>query len=132
MLSEAHTISDEFIKLHKLMAEKTSDMKDALLKALENAAIQFSQQEEFAVKVESFQHRVLKNVDSSNLRSQSYFAKFMESMETAMQMMLGKWNTETKNVSLELSKLQNVNALHSIVYTLLNILLNLNSDYSKI
>lgn len=103
------------------MAETTSNMKDALLKALENAATKLSQQEEFAVKVKGFQHRILKDLDLATLQSQSYFAKFMEGVETAMRLMLGKWNTETKNVGLELNKLQNVIALQSITYGLSSI-----------
>lgn len=103
--------SDEFIKLHKSMAESTSHMKDALLKALDNAAIQLTQQEKFAVTVKDLQHRVLKD-------SQSYFTKFMESVDTAMQLMLGKWNTETKNAGLELNKLQDVIAPRKTIRTL--------------
>ena len=104
-------MSDEFIKLHKSMAKATSNMKDALSKALDNAVTQLSQQKDFAATVKGFQHRLLRDLESSTLQSQSYFAKLMERTETAMELMLGKWKTETKNVGLELNKLQNVIAL---------------------
>lgn len=100
-LPKAYATPDEFIKLHKSMAKASSNLKDALSKALDNAAIQLSQQEEFAVTVKGFQHRVLQDVDS-------FFAKLMDSMETATQLMLGKWKTETKDVGLEFNKLRNV------------------------
>lgn len=112
---------DEFIKLHKSMAEASSNMKDALLKALDKAATQLSQQEDFAVTVKGLQRRVLQDLDSSTLQAQSYFSKLTEGMETAMQLMLGKWNTETKNAGVELSKLQNVIAPQSSIYRLSSI-----------
>lgn len=75
------------------MAEASSNIKDALSKALNNAAIQLSQQEQFSVTVKGVQRRVLQDLDSFN-------AKLMDSMETSTQLMLGKWKSETKDVGL--------------------------------
>ena len=108
LLSGAHAASDEFIKLHKSMAEASSSIKDALSRALENASARISQQEEFVVKVKAVQRRVLQDLDSSTLQTQSYFAKLMEGMDTATQLMLGKWTTGAKDASLELNKLRSV------------------------
>lgn len=99
---------DEFIKLHKSMAEASSHMKDALSRALDKASSRLSEQEGFAVTVQGFQRRVLQDFESSSLQAQSYFTKLMDRMETAMQLMLGKWNLSAKDFGVELNEMRNV------------------------
>jgi hypothetical protein len=111
ILPETHGISDEFIKLHKSMAETSSNINNALSKALENAAIQLSEQKEFAVTVKVFQRQMLQDLDASTSQAQSYFAKLMKGMETAMQLMLNTWKSGAKDVSTELDELQNVSTI---------------------
>jgi hypothetical protein len=108
ILAKVNTTSDEFIKLHKSMAGTSSNIKDALSKALDNAATQLSQQKEFAVTVKAFQRQVLQDLESSALQAHSYFAKLLDSIESAVQLMLGKWITGAKEADLKLTELQNV------------------------
>ncbi len=93
------------------MAETSSNINNALSKALENAAIQLSEQKEFAATVKVFQRQMLQDLDASTSQAQSYFAKLMKGMETAIQSMLNKWKTGAKDVSTELDELQNVSTI---------------------
>lgn len=90
------------------MAGTSSNIKDALSMALDNAATHLTQQKEFAVKVKAFQRQALQDLESSALQAHSYFTRLMDSMETVMQLMLGKWTTGAKEADLKLTELRNV------------------------
>lgn len=81
---------DELIKLHKSMVETSSDVDATLAMALKDVNDGLSKQREFAAAIKLFQKKLLQDLEISNSQVQSYFARLVNSMDTATQSILSK------------------------------------------
>lgn len=90
------------------MTEISSDINEALSKALENAADELSQQREFAVAVKAFQKNLMEELDSSSSQAHSYFSALVKSVESVINTMLSNMATSSRDVETDIAGLREV------------------------
>lgn len=106
---------DDLIRLHKSMTQVDSDIHSALLKALQEASENLSQQADFATAVQEFQEQLLRDLDKSHVEAQSFLAKVFERMETVTQNVMGRLSTAVDKVELKVAGLNEV-CIPALVY----------------
>lgn len=104
----AHISTDDLIRLHKSMAQTSSEVHSALSKALQKADESLSQQAAFATALRTFQQQLLQDLDSANAEAQSYFAKVLRGMETVTQSVINRLSTAIATVETDIASLNTV------------------------
>lgn len=116
---------DDLIRLHKSMTQVDSDIHSALLKALQEASENLSQQADFATAVQGFQEQLLRDLDESHVEAKSVFAKVFERMETVTQNVMSRLSTAVDKVELEVAGLSEVCTPPPMYYPITDLMQNL-------
>ena len=90
------------------MVQTSSEAETALSQALHAANTQLVQQRDFVTAVSVFQKQLEKDIDMSNKKAQSYLTTFMKNVDSAVQTMLSKITSATKEVETSVVGLSQV------------------------
>lgn len=90
------------------MVETSSDIDSALSNALREVNNGLIKHRDFAVAIQEFQKQLLQDLKVSNLQAQSYLAKIVSSMESAVQSILVKIASAVHAVEYDINGLREV------------------------
>ncbi|KAI9718761.1 MAG: hypothetical protein M1812_003935 [Candelaria pacifica] len=79
---------DELLELHKAMAGVTSDLSEAMSKAVLESRIHIEDQEAFTQAVKEFQTRLLRDLDNTSSEAKTYLSRLMGDVDMAIQAIL--------------------------------------------
>ena len=96
------------IKVMKSMVVTSSNVEEALNKALRQTSEQRSQQQAFADAVESFQRHLLQDLEKSSKETESYFTRIVKKVDSAVQKVLGNLSSTVKIIETEVGDLSEV------------------------
>ena len=100
--------SDDLIKLHKSMAQSNSKMEAVLIQTMADVNHQLVQQREFAIALESFQQKLLQDLESTRIQGQSHLTRLMKDVGSAAQNLVTRITSLTSIFEVNLTKLANV------------------------
>lgn len=90
------------------MVETSSEVDSALSNALREVNDGLSEQRSFAVAIKEFQKKSLQDLNASSSQAKSYFAKLLNSMDTATQSIRSKISSAVQVVESDINGLQEV------------------------
>lgn len=90
------------------MVETSSDIDSALSNALREVNDGLLKQRNFAVAIQEFQKQLLQDLKVSNSQAQSYLAKIVNSLESAVQSILVKIASAVHTVESDINGLREV------------------------
>lgn len=93
------------------MVETNSDVSSALSKALAGANARLLAQRDFAVAIDSFQKKLLQDLEASGAEAQSFFQKLMKSMDAAAQNLMNQLFLVTKEAETAVAGLTEVSSI---------------------
>lgn len=102
------------------MVETSSDIDTALSSALKEVNNALADQRTFAIVVETFRKRLLRDLDSSNAQAQSYFANLVSSVDAATQSIISKITSAAQAAASEVAGLRDVGFLAPSIIILLD------------
>ena len=92
------------------MIETNADANSALARATKQANTALMQlQDEFALAKQDFQSQLLQDLDISTAKAQSFLERLVKSMDTAVQLAMGKVTSATKDIEANTARLSQVN-----------------------
>lgn len=90
------------------MVETSTDIDSALSNALREVNDGLAEQRSFAVAIKDFEKNLLQDLNTSNSQAQSYFAKLVNSMDTATHSIVAKITSAMQAVESDVSGLREV------------------------
>ena len=90
------------------MVETSSDIDSALSNALREVNDSLLKHRNFAIAIQEFQKQLLQDLKVSNSQAQSYLAKIVNSMESALQSILVKIASAVHAVEFDINGLRDV------------------------
>lgn len=100
------------------MVGVNAEMNLVLANSVRDAQTQLKGQARFAVAVEAFQTQLLRDLKISNAAAQTYFQKLMETLDGAVQTVIGKITTAAKIVEADVQDLSHVSAAHVFLHNM--------------
>ncbi|MCJ1419500.1 hypothetical protein MMC32_005855 [Xylographa parallela] len=99
---------DDLIKLHKSMAQSSSKMEAVLIQTMEDVSQRLVQQREFATALESFQQKLLQDLESTKIQGQSHLTRLMKNVGSATENLVTRITSVTSIFEVNLGKLADV------------------------
>ena len=90
------------------MAETSSNVDLALSRTSNNADDALAKHKEFALAIEAFQKRLLQDLEVQSRETQLYVLKLKKGIDQAIQLLLSKVISASKEVDLEVTDLGKV------------------------
>ena len=103
------------------MIETSSNVDSALSNTLREMNDGISEQKTFTVALKRFQKQLLQDLNASNSQAQSYFAKLVNSMDTATQLLLAKIVSARRAVESDMTGLREVSLKSRLLYSKRNL-----------
>ncbi|MCJ1291284.1 hypothetical protein MMC34_002827 [Xylographa carneopallida] len=90
------------------MAQSNSKMEAVLIQTMADVNHQLVQQREFAIALESFQQKLLQDLESTRIQGQSHLTRLMKDVGSAAQNLVTRITSLTSIFEVNLTKLANV------------------------
>ena len=102
---------DDLIELHKSMAQSSSKMEAVLKETMEDVSHQLVKQREYATALESFQQKLIQDLESAKIQGQSQLTRLMKDVGSATQNFVTRITAVTSIFEVNLAKLADVRLL---------------------